>query len=141
MKKIILSLGLALALTLASVGAQAADASGAGNNPVEQFTGKIWQETSPNGKAAFLFGIESALTVEYFVHSKLTEKAAKDGKRPVYTLSPFEKGWMQAFTGVSRTEIIEMLDAWYAANPKGLDRPVLSVIWYELIEPRLAARK
>ena len=77
--------------------------------------------------------------MEYFVHGKLAEKAAKDGKRPVYTLSPFEKGWMKAFQGVSRAEIIDMLDAWYAANPKGLDRPVLSVIWYELIEPRLAA--
>ncbi len=141
MKRIILSLGLVVALVLASVGVQAAAASGASTNPVEQFTGKIWQETSPNGKAAFLFGIESALTVEYFVHGKLAEKAAKDGKRPVYTLSPFEKGWMKAFQGVSRAEIIDMLDAWYAANPKGLDRPVLSVIWYELIEPRLAAGK
>ncbi|MDO5483348.1 MAG: hypothetical protein Q4F27_00410 [Desulfovibrionaceae bacterium] len=150
MKKIIISLGLALVLALASASAQAADNSAAANaassnpaatNPVDQFTGKIWQATSANGKAAFLFGIESAITVEYFVNSKLTEKAAKDGKRPVYTLSPFEKGWMKAFKGVDRTEIIRLVDQWYAANPEGLSKPVLNVIWYELIVPRLAAQK
>ena len=138
MKKVIMSLSLALLLVLTGMSVQAAEDTA---NPVDQFTGKIWQETSDNGKAAFLFGIESAVTVEYFVNSKLTEKAAKDGKRPVYTLSPFEKGWMKAFKGVSRNEIIKMVDNWYASNPKGLDKPVLAVIWYELIVPRLAAQK
>ena len=85
--------------------------------------------------------MESAITVEYFVNAKMTEKSAKAGKRPVYTLSPFEKGWMKAFRDVNRTEIIKMVDAWYAANPKSLDRPVLSVIWNELIAPRVAAAK
>lgn len=138
MKKVILSLGLALVLSMASV-AQAAEKEA--GNPVDMFTGKIWQETSDNSKAAFIFGIESALTVEYFVNNKIAEKAAKEGKRPVYTLSPFEKGWMKAFKDVSRAEIIEMVDQWYAANPKEADKPVLNVIWYELIVPRLAAQK
>ena len=59
----------------------------------------------------------------------------------MYTLSPFEKGWMKAFKGVSRTEVIKMVDAWYAANPQRLDRPVMNVIWREIIEPRLDAKQ
>ncbi|MGE9986548.1 hypothetical protein [Desulfovibrio sp. SGI.169] len=143
MKKSLLSLGLVLVLALACVSVRAAESSDAAStgNPVDQFTGAVWEKTAESNKAAFLFGVESAMTVEYFVNAKMTEKAAKAGKRPVYTLSPFEKGWMKAFKDVKRAEIIKMVDAWYAANPKSLDRPVLSVIWYELIAPRLAAAK
>ena len=69
--------------------------------------------------------METAITVEFFVNSKVVEKAAKEGKRPVYTLSPFEKGWMKALKGVSRAEVVKMVDQWYAANPQRLDRPVM----------------
>ena len=144
MKKSILSLGLALVLALACVNVQAAEnnaAAGMTGNPVDQFTGAVWEKTTESNKAAFLFGVESAITVEYFVNAKMTEKSAKAGKRPVYTLSPFEKGWMKAFRDVNRTEIIKMVDAWYAANPQSLDRPGVSVMWTELIAPRVAAAK
>lgn len=142
MKKSVLSLGLVLALVLACAVVQAAESAigSAQNNPVDQLTGAVWEKTTESNKAAFLFGVESAITVEYFVNSKVAEKAAKAGKRPVYTLSPFERNWMKAFDGVSRADIIKMVDQWYAAHPKQLDRPVLSVIWGELIKPRVAAK-
>lgn len=152
-KKSLLRLGLALVLALTCATAQAAPAATAsddlvGNpavnpagNPVDQFTGEIWVDTTESDKAAYLFGIDSAVTVEYFVNARQTAKAAKAGRKPVYTLSPFEKGWMEAFSSVSRAEIIKMVDEWYAAHPKDLQRPVMSVIWYELIEPRLAGAK
>ena len=142
-KKSVLSLGLVLALVLACAPVRAAEVAAgdvAQNNPVEQLTGHVWQKTSETDKAAFLLGVESAITVEYFVNAKLAEKAAKSGKKPAYTLSPFEKGWMNAFKGVNRAEIITMVDQWYAANPDRLDCPVMSVIWYELIAPRIAKK-
>lgn len=153
MKKSLLRLGLALVLALTCAAAQAAPAATStdnlvgdpamnpAGNPVDQFTGEIWVNTTESDKAAYLFGIDSAVTVEYFVNAKLTEQAAKSGKKPVYTLSPFEKGWMEAFSDVSRADAIKMVDDWYAAHPKELQRPVMSVIWYELITPRLAASK
>ena len=144
MKKSVLSLGLVLALVLACAPVRAAekavDSAVPHNNPVEQLTGVVWQKTTETDKAAFLLGVESAITVEYFVNGKITEKAAKTGKKPTSTLSPFEKGWMKAFDKVTRAEIIKQLDGWYAANPDKLDRPVMSVIWYELIAPRLAVK-
>ena len=48
---------------------------------------------------------------------------------------------MKAFKGVNRAEVAKMVDAWFAANPQQLDRPVMSVIWYEIAEPRLAAKQ
>lgn len=144
MKKSVLSLGLVLALVLTCAPVRAAEATAVSdviqNNPVEQLTGTVWQKTAETDKAAFLLGVESAIAVEYFVNAKITEKAAKTGKKPTCTLSPFEKGWMKAFKDVNRADIVKMVDQWYAANPNKLDRPVLGVIWYELIAPRLAAK-
>ncbi|RRD72396.1 MULTISPECIES: hypothetical protein [unclassified Desulfovibrio] len=141
MRKSIMTLGLALALVFACIPADAAQQAASGaKNPVDQFTGHVWQQTPDKEKMSFLFGVETAIAVEYFVHDKLAEKAAKEGKAPAHTLSPFEKGWMKAFEGMSRADAVKMVDAWYAANPQRLDRPVMEVIWYELVAPRISAK-
>ncbi len=144
-KKSVLCLALSLALVLAFAPVRAAEnmpaVESSKANPVDQFTGTVWQKTPEAEKLAFLFGVETAITLEFFVNGKVAEKATKEGKRPVYTLSPFEKGWMKAFKGVNRADVAKMVDAWYAANPQGLERPVMNVIWREIIEPRLDAKK
>ncbi|HJA79157.1 hypothetical protein [uncultured Desulfovibrio sp.] len=141
MKKIIAALALALTLAVGSAPALAAQAAAKPTNPVDQFTGHVWLQTSRDNKAAFLFGVETAITVEYFVNSKVAEKAAKEGKAPSSNLSRFEKGWMTAMKEYSRDQIIEKIDAWYAANPDKQDIPVMNVIWFSLIKPALAASK
>lgn len=130
MKKTIAALALLLTLAMGTASVQAEP-----SNPVDQFTGAVWQQTSPDNKAAFLFGVETAITVEYFVNNKAAERAAKEGKAPASNLSAFEKGWMTAMKGVSRTQIIEKVDAWYAANPDKLDVPVMAAIWTVFIKP------
>lgn len=113
-----------------------------GGNPIEQLTGDIWMKSSNEIKAALLYGVECALYVEHAVAKRLEEldKAAKKKKAPSTTLSPFEKGWAQAFVGVPRAEIVENIDTWYAENPDKLQRPVFEVIWYELIEPKIQSK-
>ncbi|MDE7370217.1 MAG: hypothetical protein K2N07_00430, partial [Desulfovibrio sp.] len=69
MKKSLLRLGLALVLALTCAAAQAAapapadssaaaPAMNAAGNPVDQFTGEIWVNTSESDKKAYLFGID-----------------------------------------------------------------------------------
>lgn len=142
MKNSLIGLVLFVALMLSGVQVKAAEEAGlpepaTTGNPVEQFTGKYWVDSSESSKEAYLFGIESAIAVEYFVNSKMAAKAAKAGKKPVLTFSPFEKGWMEAFRNVTRKEMMDEINQWYAANPDRLDRPVMEVIWYELVAPRL----
>lgn len=143
MKKSLLSLALCCALVLGCTAVRAAENMqvGAGSNPVDQFTGELWQKSAETEKLAFLFGVETAIAVENFVNAKVTEKSAKAGRKPVYTLSPFEKSWMEAFREVPRAEIAKQVDAWYAAHPDQLERPVMAVIWYEIIVPRLPVKK
>jgi hypothetical protein len=47
----------------------------------------------------------------------------------------------QAYRGLSKTtipEAIRRVDAWYRANPERLGVPVLSVLWIDIVKPRLA---
>lgn len=145
MKKTIFSLLLTLTLCFVCAPAQSAEEPAqpakAPANPVDQFTGKYWVNSQETSKEAYLYGIESAIEVEYYINSRMAAKSAKAGKKPAFSLSPFEKGWMQAFKDTTRKQIAAEVDKWYSEHPDQLDRPVLSVIWYELIEPRLSASK
>lgn len=140
MVKSILGIALAMLLTLAASPLLAAqqDAPRAAN-PVDQFTGKYWVDTPQVAKEAYLFGIESAIEVEYYINSQMAAKAAKAGKKSAFTLSRFEKDWMEAFKDVTRKQIVEEIDKWYANNPDQLSKPVLAVIWEGLIVPRIDA--
>ncbi len=136
---LIIFLGLVFSLSGVSYAAEAAGEAviDKSTNPVEQFTGKYWMETELTSKEAYLFGIESALEIEYQIDKLLNQDKAKTGKKSTYTLSPFEKGWIKALNGVQRRDIVKMVDSWYSAHPDQLDRPVLGVLWYEVIKPRL----
>lgn len=106
-------------------------------NPLTQFTGEYWVKSTPTEKEAFIFGIDTAIAVEYFISKN--PDLQKSRKKGVYSLSPFERGWMKAFTNYSRKQIIKDVDDWYAANPDKLDTPVMRVLWYHVVEPRLSA--
>lgn len=138
MKKHILALALMLVVGLGASLAQAQ------SNPVDQLTGKVWMESSPEIKKAVLFGVDCAVTIEHFVDLKMQEaqKAARKGvkKATVTTLSPFEKAWSTAFKDMTRDQIVAEVDAWYRAHPNQLQRPVFSVLWDDVIIPKLQQR-
>lgn len=143
MKKFVLSCVCMLLLAMGTTALAAPEAAKAvpTGNPVEQLTGKIWMESSMDVKKALLFGVECAIAIEHAVADKVKEAekfVSKRGKKdaPVSTLSPFERDWAAAFTGVPRNDIVERIDSWYTANPDKLERPVFDVIWFEIIEPK-----
>lgn len=146
MKK--LFLGLALALLLAAPAAQAEDMPAdnkanhtSATNPADQLTGKYWVNSKPENQEAYLYGIESAVEVEKVVNSRRAALAAKKGKKRTYELSPFVKGWIEAFNDVPRRDIRMAVTKWYDEHPDELARPVLNVIWFELIAPKVRPAK
>lgn len=127
-----------VALIMGASSIQAADATGAGDkyinpagNPVDQLTGEYWMKSSPEIKEAFLFGIDNAITVNAIIARRQADQ--KNG----YRLSKFDEDWMKAFRNTTRKEVVKELDAWYAAHPQDEKRSVLSVIWHEMIVPRV----
>ena len=135
-KKYILALALTIVMGFGAASAQAQV------NPVDQLTGKVWMESSPEIKKAVLFGVDCAVTIEHFVAAK-TREVQKDATKSVRktsaasTLSPFEKGWATAFEGMTRDQIEAEVDARYKAHRDQLQRPVFSVLWYDVITPKL----
>ena len=127
-----------LALCLWAVRAEAGEAKTPANtNAVDILTGELWQKSSPEEKRSFIFGVDTAVTVEYYVNDKFQEKSKKSGKKAPHMLSPFEKGWMKALHEMPRKDLIAAIDAWYAEHPDKIERPVMAVVWYEIIAPRL----
>lgn len=133
-------LGLMLAAMLL-LGAGTAMAAAV--NPVDQLTGAVWMESSQENKYSMIFGVECAVTVEYFVAERMAEKANKGKKSKAQVMkgmSPFTSGWISAFDGVSREKIVNDVDAWYKAHPDQWARPVFAVLWHEFIAPKLEKR-
>lgn len=111
-----------------------------GNN-ILQFTGNYWLKSSPENQEAYLFGLESAITVEVLEYDRQLKDAGTKKRKAIRPLSTFVKGWSEAFVNTSRKEIADAVTSWYNAHPESLDRPVLGVLWYDIIEPRLAKDK
>lgn len=130
----------ACVLALSLVWASAALATSGGKNPLEQLTGSIWMQSSMDVKEAFLFGVECTIAIEQYAEEEIAKEAKKQGKKPTFTVSPFDKAWKQATKDMSRTDIVKQIDAWYAGNPTKHDRLVFDVIWEEIIAPKIAKR-
>lgn len=141
MKKLFFCFLLLTALAITVNAAQTESASE--KNPVEQLTGKVWQSSTPENKRAVIFGIDTAVAIEKAINEKAKEKIKnpKDVKKMPHTLSVFEKSWMEAFKNMTRDEIVKAVDDWYTANPDSAERPVMDVIWYEIIVPKVNAAK
>ena len=95
MKKSVLCLALSLALVLAFAPVRAAqsmpEADSSKANPVDQLTGTMWQKTPEAEKLAFLFGVETAITVEYFVNGKVAEKLPRKANARCTRCRPLKK--------------------------------------------------
>lgn len=137
MKKLAMSLTLFIALAWPLAGF--ADNSGPAGNPVELLTGEVWQASKPETKLAWLFGVDSAVAVENAVFEHMRQMGAS--KKKVVRESPFVADWIKAFgSNDTRESIAAMVDEWYAKHPDQLKRPVMDVIWYEIVVPRVSGK-
>ena len=132
MQKFMISCAMALALLAWPALASAAE----DRNPVDIVTGELWVMSKQEEKLAYVLGIESAIYIEHMIDKKARE-SKKDTQATLHNLSPFEKGWVKAFENVTREEIAARIDAWIKDHPDQQTRPVLAIIWYELIAPNL----
>lgn len=98
------------------------------NRNLPVVTGKHWVDSTEREKKAFLIGMGTIIEVEQEVQSKnpSSEKARS-----------FIPTFVAGLSGYSITEIMNQVDSWYQANPDKLDRPVIEVIWSELVMPNV----
>src|SRR5881394_4115468 len=98
---------------------------------VPLITGEHWTKSSEQLKKAYLVGIANIVQVE-------TAYAGSNSPAEAQSVVPrLAKG----LKGHTLDSVRDALDAWYAAHPDRLQRPVIETIWFELVVPGLQKSK
>jgi hypothetical protein len=106
----------------------------AGNAQAQEIplvNGDLWSKSTEQVKKAYLVGVANVLQVE--VAYQATNKPT-DGQSLVARE-------VKGLQGQTLDSVRSKLDAWYAANPDKLQRPVLETLWFEIVMPGLKQAK
>jgi len=98
---------------------------------VPLITGEHWTKSSEQLKKAYLVGIANVVQVE----------TAYAGSNPPAEAQSVVPRLAQGLKGHTLDSVRDALDAWYAAHPDRLQRPVIETIWFELVVPSLQKSK
>lgn len=90
--------------------------------------GEKWPTATEREKLAYLLGIMNLALVEYQLH----------GPDPKYRTTT--TNLVKATDGMTLRQIMETVDTFYQSNPELQRRPVIEVIWFELVEPKIGAK-
>jgi hypothetical protein len=116
-------------LVLAACAAIALTWGSARADEIPIVTGEHWTKSSEQVKKAYLVGIANVLQVE-------TAYAGATPPADSQSIVPrFAKGLKGG--GYTLDSVREGLDKWYAANPDKIQRPVIEIIWFEMVVPGL----
>jgi len=88
-------------------------------------TGAHWTKSSTEQQRAYLYGIGNMLEVQQAL-------AAKGGAK-----SAFVDDMIKGLSPLDLDGVVQALDAWYAANPDEIHRPVIEVMYLNIARPRL----
>lgn len=112
-------LALCIMLATAFASAQAQE--------VPVVTGELWTQSTEQVKKAYLVGIANAIQVEW----------AYEGTNPPSDTQSIVPRMAKGLKGQTLDSVRQGLDAWYAAHPDRLQRPVIETIWFEMVVPGL----
>ena len=117
MRSLLLSACLALAVASGTARAQ----------EVVLVTGEHWTKSSDEMKKAYLVGIANILQVE----------AAYHASNPPTDAQSVVPRAVKGLKGHTLDSVRMGIDKWYAANPGRMQRPVVEIIWFEMVVPGL----
>lgn len=91
-------------------------------------TGERWSNATETERRAYVLGILNMAMVEY----QLT------GPNPKYRTTVPKL--VNALDGMTVPQIVETVDAYYKANPDKQQQPIIEVIWFQMVEPKVGAK-
>jgi len=94
---------------------------------VPMVTGEHWTKSSDELKKAYLVGMANIAQVETAFHA---------ANPPPDSLSMVPR-MARGLKGQTLDSVRESLNKWYAGHPDQLQRPVIEIIWFELVVPGL----
>lgn len=118
--------GLFVAFALALGLAMPAPVAAQSSPPV--VAGKLWLESSPEVRRAFLLGAANMIALEKAHASRM--------ETPPSTAAAEAEGALRA---LSLDQLSERITRWYQANPGRQDVPVMGVVWLDVVKPAIDA--
>lgn len=91
--------------------------------------GGHWSNGTETEKRAYVLGILNMAMVEY----QLT------GPNPKHRTTVPKL--VKALDGMAVPQIVEALDAYYKANPDKQQQPIIEVIWFQMVAPKVGPAK
>jgi len=89
--------------------------------------GDDWANSSETERAAYLVGVSNMISVGN----------AYDQKKVPGEDKTFMRQAARGLAGTTVAEAVRRVNAWYAANPDRKNVPVLSVLWLDIVKPRI----
>ncbi|CDH47519.1 MAG: hypothetical protein IPL59_16520 [Candidatus Competibacteraceae bacterium] len=87
-------------------------------------TGEHWVKGTETEKRAYILGILNMAMIEYQLA----------GPRPKHRTTVVNL--VKSLDGMTVPQIVELVDGYYKASPDHQQRPVVEVIWFELVVPK-----
>ena len=91
--------------------------------------GNIWAKSSHVEKTSYIVGISNFISLEYAYQSKAKTPPTRDQSSV--------PDFFNKTDNVTLDEAIGTVDQWFKSHPDEMDKPVLDVIWTQLVEPNL----
>lgn len=91
--------------------------------------GDLWQKMTQDDKIAFVWGFWTVVSIEEYLMVKYPQLKTENFAAKVSEAS--HKAPKNA------NEIVALVDAYYQANPNEVKKPVVAVLWDEMIKPNI----
>ncbi len=91
--------------------------------------GTLWQKMTHDDKVAFVWGFWTVVTMEHYLM----------GKYPPLRTESFSAKVIEASHKTRKTanEVVALINAYYGANPDEIEKPVVAVLWDDMIKPNI----
>ena len=92
--------------------------------------GDLWVKMAPDSKVAFVWGVWHVASIEHYLMDKYP-----DLKRDNFSAKLIEGSSKAPMT---MNEVVALIDKYYQANPDQIEKPVIAVIWSQIVKPNIA---
>jgi hypothetical protein len=92
--------------------------------------GDLWVKMAPDSKVAFVWGVWHVASIEHYLMGKYP-----DLKRDNFSAKVIEGSGKAPMT---MNEVVALIDKYYQAHPDQIEKPVIAVIWSQIVKPNIA---
>jgi len=92
--------------------------------------GDLWEKMTHDDKVAFVWGFFTVVSIEDYLVDKYPQLKTENFAAKVTEASRKKPK--------TANEVVALIDGYYQANPDEIEKPVVAVLWDDMIKPNIA---